>query len=229
MNNALVFPMTSVYQNDIDLNPHLMRVFDEFFIPLIIIDADTRLVWSNSIVQTLLKGKHPHKLQDLIYYGLFEKNSYPQIEKFIGNDTHASFPSKINTDLLLLPLKETSKRDKKIYLLFLPHLNSDKKENNSLYQAHQYLNLLLPSQLPELKGFHISHFYQPNSKLGGDLYNVIKVSENKIAFFIADVSGFGLSASLQAMIIKKLLEVYLATSETPSVIMEKLNNIKWYY
>jgi serine phosphatase RsbU (regulator of sigma subunit) len=215
--------MNPDFGKDIDINPHLMKVFDEFFIPLIMIDGDTRLLWHNALVQEFLEKKQVQKLKALVNYGLFDRKSYQQIEKFLASETDTYFPSKINTDFLLLPLKKKLMDEKKVYLLFLPYLSSKKTAKRNLHQPNEYLNLLVPTQFPEIRGLQFSQFYQPNSSFGGDIYNVIKVNENKIAFFIADVSGFGLSASLQAMIFKKLLEKYFTTSEAPPVIMEKLN------
>lgn len=55
---------------------------------------------------------------------------------------------------------------------------------------------LLPSRLPDLKGFDVCGMNVPSREVGGDYYDVIPVGENVYGITIADVSGKGAGAAL---------------------------------
>ncbi|MBP9192182.1 MAG: GAF domain-containing protein, partial [Ignavibacteria bacterium] len=64
---------------------------------------------------------------------------------------------------------------------------------------------LLPQSINSIDGIEVSGFYNPAKIIGGDFYDVIKISENKLLVIVADVSGKGIPAALymskvQAMI-----------------------------
>ena len=65
-----------------------------------------------------------------------------------------------------------------------------------LEMAQGMQGLLFPKLLSNDKQIKVKAFYLPHSEVGGDYYDVIKLSENKTALCIADVSGKGMSAAL---------------------------------
>ncbi|MCH8902534.1 MAG: SpoIIE family protein phosphatase [Bacteroidetes bacterium] len=62
--------------------------------------------------------------------------------------------------------------------------------------AGQMQSLLIPKSLPGNKYFEMSATYKPHSEVGGDYYDVFKLSDDEIAFCIADISGKGIAAAL---------------------------------
>ena len=48
----------------------------------------------------------------------------------------------------------------------------------------------------------LSGIYNPADDVSGDLYDLIKIDENRIAFYIADVMGHGVKASIMTMFLK---------------------------
>jgi serine phosphatase RsbU (regulator of sigma subunit) len=54
----------------------------------------------------------------------------------------------------------------------------------------------LPKESPKIKGFDIAGKTRPAEVVGGDYYDFIQVSDDKLAVCIGDVSGKGLSAAL---------------------------------
>jgi sigma-B regulation protein RsbU (phosphoserine phosphatase) len=54
----------------------------------------------------------------------------------------------------------------------------------------------LPDSVPELKGYDIAAMSIPANEVGGDFYDFIKISENKLGLTIADVSGKSVPAAL---------------------------------
>jgi sigma-B regulation protein RsbU (phosphoserine phosphatase) len=90
---------------------------------------------------------------------------------------------------------------------------------------------LLPKKFPFLNNINVEIHYNPCDKVGGDFYNVFNLDENHIGFYIADVSGHGVSAAMVTFFVKELIDsvkkiIFPDGSyefTTPSVIMEKVN------
>jgi sigma-B regulation protein RsbU (phosphoserine phosphatase) len=80
-------------------------------------------------------------------------------------------------------------------ILFKETLEKQKLEKD-LEIAKKIQRNLLPSKLPKMKNFEIAAFNNAAKQVGGDYYDVIKLSENKILVAIADVSGKGVQAAL---------------------------------
>jgi sigma-B regulation protein RsbU (phosphoserine phosphatase) len=64
--------------------------------------------------------------------------------------------------------------------------------------ASRMQNMLIPSQasLPSNKNVNFKSYYHPHYEVGGDYYDVIKLSADEVGFCIADVSGKGISAAI---------------------------------
>jgi sigma-B regulation protein RsbU (phosphoserine phosphatase) len=64
--------------------------------------------------------------------------------------------------------------------------------------ASRMQTMLIPAneKLPSNESIHFEVFYQPHFEVGGDYYDVLELSDDKIGFCIADVSGKGISAAL---------------------------------
>jgi len=80
-------------------------------------------------------------------------------------------------------------------ILFKETLEKQKLEKD-LEIAKKIQRNLLPSKLPKMKNFEIAAFNNAAKQVGGDYYDVIKLSENRILVAIADVSGKGVQAAL---------------------------------
>lgn len=70
------------------------------------------------------------------------------------------------------------------------------KLNRDLELASEIQKLLIPTNLPKADKFSVSAIYKPQNKIGGDYYDVIKISDEKYFFCLADISGKGISAAL---------------------------------
>jgi serine phosphatase RsbU (regulator of sigma subunit) len=67
--------------------------------------------------------------------------------------------------------------------------------NTDLDRAKQVLEKMLP-QIPDVPGWDIGLCWEPQSIIGGDFYDLIRVDPRHLFFAIGDVSGHGTSAAL---------------------------------
>lgn len=88
------------------------------------------------------------------------------------------------------------------------------RANKRLRQAYQQVDQemelarriqqsLLPSALPELPGVCFAVHYRPSGRVGGDFYDAFRLDETHAGFYVADVVGHGVPASLLTMFLKK--------------------------
>jgi HAMP domain-containing protein len=61
---------------------------------------------------------------------------------------------------------------------------------------------LLPSDLPAGGGVEFATLFEPSAAIGGDYFDVLRLSEHELAVVIADVSGHGLSSGLRMAMLK---------------------------
>lgn len=62
--------------------------------------------------------------------------------------------------------------------------------------AHRVQQGLLPTKPPDIEGYEVFDFYEPAQQVGGDFFAYVPLSEGRLAFVLADVSGKGVSAAL---------------------------------
>lgn len=101
-----------------------------------------------------------------------------------------------------------------------------------LQLAREFQESLLPSEYPTVSdceshdaltlSFH--HVYQPALTVGGDFFDIFKVSEQCVGIFIADVMGHGARSALVTAILRTLLQDLAAEGENPARLLELVNN-----
>jgi sigma-B regulation protein RsbU (phosphoserine phosphatase) len=69
--------------------------------------------------------------------------------------------------------------------------------------AEKIQRSLLPEGLPDLQGVNFHSRYLPCERIGGDFYNVFRIDERKIGFFVSDVSGHGVPSAMITVFLKQ--------------------------
>ena len=86
----------------------------------------------------------------------------------------------------------------------------------------------LPRRLPEVGAVRFGVFYRPVSWVSGDIYDITRLDETHVGFYVADAIGHGMPAALLTMFIKKALQTKRIVGHTyqiiaPHVAMAGLN------
>ena len=97
--------------------------------------------------------------------------------------------------------------------------------SQDLKRAEVIQGALLPQVPPVMRGLSVHSLYRPGHFVGGDLYDVIAVDEDKIVIYVADASGHGVSAAMLSVLFKQHLSKMLVpgAAVSPAVILEKIN------
>jgi sigma-B regulation protein RsbU (phosphoserine phosphatase) len=87
----------------------------------------------------------------------------------------------------------------------------------------------LPKILPQLGPVHFHTLFRPAGYVSGDLYDIMRLDEKRIGFYIADAVGHGMPAALLTMFIKHALVTKEISGNTyrllaPGETLTKLNS-----
>ena len=96
--------------------------------------------------------------------------------------------------------------------------------DRDLENARHIQKSLLPSQIPLINGLEISGIMIPAMQVGGDYFDVIKVSDSKVFVIVGDVSGKGLAASFYMSKLQTMVRLYCTASNSPSDVLRKINS-----
>lgn len=94
-----------------------------------------------------------------------------------------------------------------------------------LQQAAAIQRSLLPDPLPFLPGFDLAARSVPAESVGGDAYDALELGHDTLAFAVADASGHGLPAALEARDVVVGLRMGAARHMKIGATVEKLNGI----
>lgn len=89
------------------------------------------------------------------------------------------------------------------------------KLDEELRMAAQLQREFLPRELPEIgdASFHV--LYRPAGYVSGDIYDVVRLDEHHIGFFVADAVGHGVPAALMTVYIKRSLRAKRIDANAP--------------
>ncbi|MBU6399063.1 MAG: SpoIIE family protein phosphatase [Verrucomicrobia bacterium] len=91
--------------------------------------------------------------------------------------------------------------------------------------ARNIQRALLPKSFPCVRGFSLCGFLQSARQVGGDLYDVLPVSDDALLLIVADVMGHGVPAAMFAAILRSLVRVLPEWTHQPSALLSKMNRM----
>lgn len=100
-----------------------------------------------------------------------------------------------------------------------------------LKMAREFQEALMPRRYPEVPAIarpgglrlNFHHVYRPASTVGGDFFDVIKLSDHRAGIFIADVMGHGTRSALITAILRTLLQDLANDSQEPAEFLRVIN------
>jgi hypothetical protein len=105
---------------------------------------------------------------------------------------------------------------------------SDPELAQEMHLAARLQRDFLPRRLPEVGNIRFAAIYRPLGWVSGDIYDVTRLDETHLGFYVADAVGHGLPAALLTMFIKKAFQTKRILGNTyeivpPEVSLSELN------
>jgi hypothetical protein len=94
------------------------------------------------------------------------------------------------------------------------------QDSRDLPSAAELQKRLLPNPI-ELQNYTVETFFQPSAYLSGDWFDYWKISDKEVMFYLADVSGHGVTSSL----LTSWMAAFHGRTKTPRGLIKKLNGM----
>jgi sigma-B regulation protein RsbU (phosphoserine phosphatase) len=98
-------------------------------------------------------------------------------------------------------------------------------QEQDLERAREIQQALLPKEIAQVPGFEVVAAWEPARLVGGDYYDVIRLSDTKLAICIADVVGKGVSAALLMANVQATVRAYASETAAPAWLCTRVNEI----
>jgi sigma-B regulation protein RsbU (phosphoserine phosphatase) len=89
--------------------------------------------------------------------------------------------------------------------------------------ARRIQQMLLPKSFPRIRGLESEAMNRPSEQVGGDYYDILHLSDNRVGIAIADVAGKGVPAALLMASLQSSLRAEAGPDRTPSEVIQVLN------
>jgi sigma-B regulation protein RsbU (phosphoserine phosphatase) len=98
-------------------------------------------------------------------------------------------------------------------------------QEEELNRAREIQQALLPKEIPQIEGFELVGTWEPARIVGGDYFDVIRLSEKKLGICIADVIGKGVPAALFMANVQATVRAYASESASPAWLCARVNSV----
>ncbi|HLE82895.1 MAG TPA: SpoIIE family protein phosphatase [Thermoanaerobaculia bacterium] len=89
--------------------------------------------------------------------------------------------------------------------------------------ARQIQQSLIPQVLPGGDTVEFSTLFEPSAAIGGDYFDVLRLSDDELAVVVADVSGHGLPTGLRMAMVKAALGILVVETREADEILRRLD------
>jgi len=93
-----------------------------------------------------------------------------------------------------------------------------------LMQAREIQESMLPTIIPQLEGFEVGASMVPARMVGGDFYDLIAFTPNRLAIVVGDVAGKGVPAALFMALTRSLVRVEAHPNASPERVLKRVNH-----
>ena len=98
-------------------------------------------------------------------------------------------------------------------------------QEEELNRAREIQQALLPKEIPQIEGFEIAGTWEPARIVGGDYFDVMRLSETKLGVCIADVVGKGVPAALFMANVQATVRAYASEFASPAWLCARVNSV----
>jgi sigma-B regulation protein RsbU (phosphoserine phosphatase) len=102
---------------------------------------------------------------------------------------------------------------------------AQQRRQDELQEARDIQSNLLPKKLPQVSDYEVAGMTQPVRFVGGDYYNVVRISDRQTVLCIADVAGKGMPAALLMSSLQAALKPLMWQKLAPRELCRRLNRI----
>lgn len=92
------------------------------------------------------------------------------------------------------------------------------RKTTELQLATKIQDQLIPDSVPVIDGLDLAAQVRPAGEIGGDIYDFLPVNENRLLFYLGDVTGHGIPAGIISSIANALFYGYAPSGDLKNVL-----------
>jgi sigma-B regulation protein RsbU (phosphoserine phosphatase) len=97
------------------------------------------------------------------------------------------------------------------------------KMERDLALAREIQTSSLPKRMPTLDGYDLVAWAQPADETGGDIYDALALSEQRVALLMADATGHGIGPAISVSQLQAMFRMGLSLAAGLTELMSKIN------
>lgn len=98
------------------------------------------------------------------------------------------------------------------------------KMRRDIFQARNIQASLLPRELAKGDGYLFRSLYKPCEEMSGDIYDLLRVGRDTVAFYIADVAGHGVTAAMLTIFFSTAIRVEMRPTDMPGKVLTRVHS-----
>jgi len=98
------------------------------------------------------------------------------------------------------------------------------KMRRDIFHARDIQASLLPRELARAEGYVFKSLYKPSEEMSGDIFDLIRIGRDNVAFYIADVAGHGVTAAMLTIFFSVAIRVEMRPTDMPGKVLTRVRN-----
>ncbi len=98
------------------------------------------------------------------------------------------------------------------------------KMRRDIFHARSIQYSLLPKDLARAEGYLFRSLYKPSEEMSGDIFDIIRIGRDNIAFYIADVAGHGVTAAMLTLFFSTAVRLEMHPTDMPGKVLSRIHN-----
>ncbi|HTS69791.1 MAG TPA: SpoIIE family protein phosphatase [Terriglobia bacterium] len=104
-------------------------------------------------------------------------------------------------------------------------MNELRQHEEEIEEAHRIQERMVPLAIPRFAGYEIDAAWRPARSVGGDYYDVVKFSEDRLGVAIGDVTGKGIPAALLMSNLQATVRGFAGANVAPVDVCDRVNRV----
>jgi serine phosphatase RsbU (regulator of sigma subunit) len=155
------------------------------------------------------------KLLGFVFLSSVEKRTYSVL--------HVEFFEQIAAQLTV------SVEKGRLYSELAEHEEAVERQNAAMMRdlgmARSVQQALIPHGVIEIPGLDIAFRYEPAIQVGGDMLDIIPLSDQKVLLFVGDATGHGVQAALVMCAVRMAVHAAVKSDPRPESVLTKANEV----
>jgi sigma-B regulation protein RsbU (phosphoserine phosphatase) len=98
------------------------------------------------------------------------------------------------------------------------------KMRRDIFHARDIQASLLPRELAKAEGYVFRSLYKPSEEMSGDIFDLIRIGRDNVAFYIADVAGHGVTAAMLTIFFSVAVRVEMRPTDMPGKVLSRVHS-----